>query len=260
MRKFLAAFAVAIAGGLMFASPAKATPTPEPEEEAPYCSTWQMRSIVQDWEDPAAGSVFTKNKATLVKPEGGGTEFATFNADIELASPQTLSVKYTLIGGAKPDAGAVRLFYYTNSGANTLTDTPTKFAAADANEGVLKIEDVEKIGTMGVVYDASNNAGGSAIFEAMTLGNMPIKFKPSACEVEPSPEPTPTPSTSPSASASPTPAATVGTGGVAGGDEPSLPVTGAPTKVAVGVAAALLVVGAALVVLGRRRNVRTETQ
>ena len=180
-----------------FPTAAKATPTPTPE---PYCSTWKMRGATGQYPevtfgDKPADSSFTENRARLTKPSEGvmpGVEFATFNANIDLAAPATLSVDYELVGGAKHDAGAIRMFYYTAQNADTLNDGPTASAIVTSTSGTLTIPDVEVVGTLGLVYDASNDGKGTVIFENMKLGDMPIKFKTSACPTE---EPTTVPPT-----------------------------------------------------------------
>lgn len=79
--------------------------------------------------------------------------------------------------------------------------------------------------------------------------------------VEPSQSVSPSPSVSPSvsvsASASPSASESTGPGGVGGGDEPSLPVTGAPTAVLISGALALLTVGALLFLVTRKRRIWT---
>jgi LPXTG-motif cell wall-anchored protein len=70
-----------------------------------------------------------------------------------------------------------------------------------------------------------------------------------------SPSPSVTPSTTASASASPSTTETsAAPGGVAGGDEPSLPVTGASTSVLISGAAALLAIGGVLLLVTRMRR------
>jgi len=73
-----------------------------------------------------------------------------------------------------------------------------------------------------------------------------------------SPSPSVSPSASMSASASPSASeSSPAPGGVAGGDDPSLPVTGVSVPVLVSGAAALLAIGGVLFVVTRKRRVRT---
>jgi hypothetical protein len=69
-----------------------------------------------------------------------------------------------------------------------------------------------------------------------------------------SPSPFVTPSTTASASASPSATETSEPGGVAGGDEPSLPVTGASLPVVISGALALLAIGGVLLLVTRMRR------
>jgi hypothetical protein len=224
---------------VILAAPGRAATEPEP-----VCATWGLRSIVQEWGQPAEGSeVVNASTVKITKPEGGGTEFAAF--DLEVTAPDAdethVVVHYELGDGAATSAGAVRLFGYADQDANTLTDAPdwTDVAEADSGDLVFTLPAGAELGTLGVVYDASNSAGGHVVFSGMKIGNRPVSF--TAC---PEPEPTPTtPSPEPSASATtPAPVTTQTTAPpVAGG--PSLPVTGVGLPQIIAVGALLLIVG-----------------
>jgi hypothetical protein len=237
---------------------AEATPA-EPE---PVCATWGLRSIVQEWGEAAEGSkVVNAGKVVVTKPEGGGTEFAAFDLDVSAEAETLVSVHYKLSDGAATSAGAVRLFGYADQEANTLTDVPDWKDVAGAEQGnlVLTLPAGSKLGTLGVVYDASNSAGGKVTFTKMTIGDRPVSF--TEC-VEPTPSPsvtTPAPSSSvttpPATDPAATPSATVPP--VAGG--PSLPVTGVGLAEIVTGGILLLIAGAVawLVAPSLRRRKRT---
>jgi hypothetical protein len=262
MRKSFVALAtgMVIAAGTAFVVPGMAQAT---DEDPRFCPTWSLRSIVgTTWQQPADGSgVVDGDTVVLTKPQGGGTEFAAFNVGFT-TEPVDITVHYSLSADADHAAGAVRLFYYQDNDADTLNTAPDGFAAADADSGTLTLTDVTTIGTLGLVYDASNNAGGSVTFTDLKIGNVRVKFKDVCSGQSPSPEPsspTPTPTgASPSASASestsmpPTASETPAPG--AGGDGGDLPVTGVPGPVLAAVATALIIGGGVLLVVARRRR------
>lgn len=196
MKRALATLGVTAVAGLSvlaMASPAEAT------TEKPKCPTWTLRSITSGpgWNDnPADGSgVVDTNSVKITKPEGGGTEFSTKDTGIDLNSNKAnITVKYELKDGASFAAGAVRLFYYHDKNANTLTAAPTDYVAAEANSGTLTLSDVTGyIGTVGLVYDASNSAGGNVVFSDLKVGATPLAFE-DVC-AEPTSPPTTTPPT-----------------------------------------------------------------
>jgi LPXTG-motif cell wall-anchored protein len=232
------------------------------EKPQNVCSTWQLRGVTGTYgseEDPVkfgdkpAGASFNVNTAELVKPTEGnmpGVEFATFDIDYEGAAT-TITADYSLSGGAKVDAGAIRMFYYESNGADTLNDAPKGVATADG-DGVFKIEGVTKIGTLGFAYDASNDSTGKVVVKDVKIGNSKVKFKESGCKVEESPSPqpeSPKPTTPPAVD--PT---TEGPGG--GVDRPELPKTGVSGPQVAGIGGAVLFVGAILFVAARKRRTR----
>lgn len=256
MRKALYLLAgLLVAGATICSSPFNANAATTPE---PVCPTWTLWSIVTEWVDAAEGSeVVDEDTVILVKPEGGGTEFATRNLDLTFDEPVDIEVFYELSDGASYEAGAVRLFYYEEQDADTLEDAPKAYAVAQSGTGKLTIGGVTKVGTVGVVYDASNAAGGKVTFNSLKIGDTEIKFKDVCVEA------TPSPTVSASASATATPSATVTTPAAAQTTEPpagapSLPVTGAPLVAAAILGLGMIVAGAAGIVVARKRRTRYE--
>lgn len=243
-------------GALLIGGPAQAGAA------SPTCPQWNLRSIVDEWGAPAEGSIVTDEQTvTLVKPNGGGTEFATGDAGLNLSGTTSITVDYELNGTASFSAGAVRLFYYHAVDANTVSDAPTDFKAADDNEGTLTLSGVSgHVGTLGLVYDASNSAGGSVTFTNLKIGDIPVAFK-DVCTSSPSPSatsPSATTSPSPSTTAAPTTAAPQPTTTANPTTSPAsggLPVTGDSNGKKVAAAGGLaIVVGAIAVVVARKRR------
>lgn len=205
----VATVAAMVAGGILVAAAGTANAT---ATTPPVCPTWVVRSITGDhttWDaSPVAGSVIVnQHEVKVAKPDAGngGTEASTGDAGIDLTDG-SITVKYELSTNptASFAAGAVRLFYYQATNANTLTDAPTAFVAADATSGTLTISGITgHVGTVGVVYDASNSAGGSVAFSDLTVGDASVWFTKNGCDSSPTPEPT-TPSPTPT-SPEPTP-------------------------------------------------------
>lgn len=230
------------------------------------CPTWTLRSVVNDWGPAADGSaVVDANTVVLTKPVGGGTEFAAMNLNMTFDSPVTIEVDYQLSDGADHAAGAVRLFYYEANNPNTLTDAPTAHIPATSGTGTLTIAGVDKLGTVGLVYDASNAAGGKVTFENLKVSGKLLAFKDVCVEASASATATASPTVTATASATaspsatktatPAPATSVSTSPVA-----SLPVTGSSSKPALIAGIALVVVagGTLLFLAARRRRTRFE--
>jgi hypothetical protein len=266
MKKSLAAVLAMLAGlvaagAVALATPAGATVT----EPGPVCGTWNMRGTSGTYPEiafggaPSGSSVGTYT-ARLVKPTEGtapGVEFAA--KDLEITGPVTIRVGYELGGPASTAAGAVRLFGYEAEGANTITDGPDYKDEATGSEGTLtlSIPAGESVGTLGLVYDSSNDAKGSVTFSGMTAGQRPVRFTecPAATSTG-SPSPSASVSTSasarPSASASASPSKSSSAAPVAGA--PSLPVTGPSMGLLVGLGLMALAAGGGVLLVLRRRK------
>ena len=257
-----------VAAGLV-SLPAQATQT-QPD---PVCATWQMRGATGAY--PAvtfggapAGSSVGASSATLVKPTEGvqpGVEFAAFDLEVQApaGSEILVGVDYATAGGATTAAGAIRLFGYVDQDADTLNDAPDygpAVAGAESGHLVLTIPAGQDLGTLGVVYDASNSSSGSVTFSNMTIGNQPVQF--TECEEpEPTPTATATPTPTPTQTATPgpgstqTPEPTGSAAPVPGG----LPVTGSRPWMFALAGICALACGVLLFALARRRRVTFES-
>lgn len=142
---------------------------------------WDVRQIgtgETSWSPAAAGGIVDADTVELTKPAGDvGTSIETTDLGLAVAAGDTISVSYELLDGATTDAGAVRLFYYDAAGADTLTVAPTGFAAADGS-GTLSLSVAANgtIGTLGLVYDASNTSAGTVRFSGLQVAGTPILF------------------------------------------------------------------------------------
>lgn len=263
----LAAMAALLAAGLVGVAPAQATnhvhasaTQPEPVCEA----TWKMRGATGAYPDvtfggPPPGSTIGDHFAKLVKPAEGvqpGVEFAAFDLEIQAPADNELlvGVDYATDDGATTAAGAIRLFGYAAQDADTLNDAPTYGPAVAASESghlVLTIPAGKTLGTLGMVYDASNSSSGSVTFSDLKIGTRPVLF--TGC---PEPEPTQTAQPEPTGTPEPGGTATPEPSGTAA-PVPTLPITGSSTTlwmVLAGLAA--LGSGVLLFVLSRRRRVQ----
>lgn len=199
-----ALFLVAVVG-MAIAGAGLANATDEKPTTA--CLDWKLRGVTGTYGaenpddgikfgDKPAGSSYNANSATLTKPSEGvmpGVEFATYEAGIEFDTPVTLSAKFTLNGdsAAMTAAGAIRMFYYEDVHADTINDTPT--AKVDVtSDGTFSIPNVNKIGTLGFAYDASNSSKGAVTISDVQAGAVNIKFKGGPCKVEATPTANPT--------------------------------------------------------------------
>lgn len=193
-------------GGLALASPSSAKPATAPV----VCSTWVMRSATGAYPavvfGPApAGSSVAKFSAVLKKPTSGiapGVEFVSKNVPVTVTSATLVKVDYSL-AGASYASGAVRLFGYEDQNANTLLDAPDWQDTATALDGtlVLNVPAGKSIGTLGMVYDASNDAEGTVTFTALKVGAKIFRF--TTCPPVPSHAPSASASASASASHAP---------------------------------------------------------
>lgn len=150
---------------------------------------WQLRQIGPDlvWVDAEESHQVDAHTIVLTKPAGDvGTSAETPNLDLAVETGDVVTVEVSLTDGATAAAGAVRLFVYDHAGANTLTEAPTVFSAA-TGDGTLSlvIPFDGKIGTMGLVYDASNPTTGDAVFSDLEVAGTPISFDPAPRFPEP---------------------------------------------------------------------------
>jgi LPXTG-motif cell wall-anchored protein len=246
-------------------------PTCPPQQEPPVCGTWKARGATGAYPNitfggKPAGTEISATTAKLTKPADGidpGVEFAAADLDVVLDKATKVSVNFELSGGASAAAGAIRMFGYTTKGANTITDGPDFKDEASGNSGTLKFTvPAGKLGTLGLVYDASNNSQGAVTFNNLTIGDRLVKFTPCT-------PPTTTPTTRPTTTAPTTTPTTVptstppsstppvvdpGTGGGDDADSPSLPVTGPTTGIIAAVAVFLIGLGGVAVYASRRKR------
>jgi LPXTG-motif cell wall-anchored protein len=267
----LAGLGLALAAGLVaLAAPAAATET----QNEPVCATWTMRGATGKypavvWGGAPDGSSVTKTSAKLVKPEAAegeeplvdpGVEFVTKGLMIQAPEGDEIhvKVKYELADGASVSAGAVRMFGYAAQNADTLTavDYGNSGGAVATNETggnlVFQIPAGKELGTLAVVYDASNSAKGSVTFSDMEIDGRPVWF--TACP-EPEPTVTATPTAQPTQTATPDPGGTATPEPTeSAAPVPTLPVTGSTPLMFVLAGAFALGSGGLLVTLARRRR------
>lgn len=213
-RTTIVLLAGALAAGFYLGTPDSAGATPA--APAPICADWQARGATGSYPDVTfggkpAGTEISASTAKLTKPASGvapGVEFASFDLGVgPLAQEAIVHVQYATSGGASTSAGAIRMFAYYVKDADTLNDAPDHVDVAQAESGNLlfTVPAGKKIGTLGLVFDASNNTQGAVTFSSMTVGNRPVSFtacpQPSSSSTT---SPTPTaPTTGPSVPASP---------------------------------------------------------
>lgn len=231
---------------------------------------WQVRQIGPGdagWSPAEMSTVVNATELMLVKPDGStGTSAETANLNVD---GDTITVDVELSGGAVPDAGAIRLFAYDTADADTLGAAPTAMVVYDGSgEMTLNVSSfTAPIGTVGLVYDASNDSAGSVTFSNLAVdgdvGSSLISFfahvepEPEVCEfdsslladdpecVEPEDEGTPDPE--PSETSSPESTGTP----AAASDTDTLPDTGAGAWALVIIGAGMVMIGGG-VMLGRR--------
>lgn len=270
MRRIIGPFELALAAliGALVGLVALSVPAQATEQGETVCATWQLRGATGQYPAivfggaPAGSSVESSSSVKLVKPTEGvmpGVEFAAYDVDVEVATETTVSVDYVLGDGAATSAGAVRLFGYSEQDADTINDAPDWQDIAEGDSGTLvfTVPAGSTIGTLGLVYDASNSATGYVRFTDMEIGNRAVSF--TDCP-EPSPTVTASPSASPTVSPSQpgaTPSATTTPPAGSDSDENAggggLPVTGTNVPLLLGAGAGLLI-GGGLLYLGLRRR------
>jgi len=273
IRATLYALGLALAGALAVPAVASAT-----EEPAPVCGTWEIRGATGTYPEiefgpaPEGSEVVDADTVKLTKAPNGGVEFAAFGLGLELEAETTVSVDYALSADASAALGAVRMFGYTSATPNTVEDAPTWSDTAESAEGTLTftVPAGATIGTLGLVYDASNPATGSVTFSGMTVGDRPVSF--TECETPdpdgsqtPDPDGSQTPdpdgSQTPAPGGSETPAPdgsqtpAPGTSTTPPAAAPSLPVTGPGGFILLGSAVALIGAGLGMYLVARRRKV-----
>lgn len=274
---------LAAAGCLTLAGPAHAQDGMYPAAE------WQLRQIGTgdlDWSPAAASVIVDATTLRLTKPDGDtSTSAETANIGLVVTADTEITVDYSLDADADTAAGAVRLFYYDTPDADTLGVAPAGFVAADGSGTMsLPVPAGTAIGTLGLVYDASNSSAGTVTFTDLRVGDTPILFvAPAAPPVEdldcgdfdtqeeaqevldadPS-DPHGLDGDGDGVACEHLPSAGKGGSGDrddsddapgAGGSGDRLPVTGAPAGLLAAGALALLGVGGGLFLLARRRRV-----
>lgn len=213
---------------------------------------WALQQVDGGAFVPAtASTVVDATTVELTKPDGAtGTSMETTDLGLNVAAGQQITVDYEMSAGALPDAGAVRLFWYDAPDSDTMATAPTALVAAGSTNGTLTIDisEAAKVGTLGLVYDASNPSAGTVRFSGLEVAGVPILFEAPT---------TPTPTSEPTTGPEPTepPAAGKGGGASDGGAGGQLPVTGGPVTLIGAGALVLLLVGAGLYLLARRRRV-----
>lgn len=259
MRIRIAVTALAlVAGSMALATPAQAT-----DKASTICGAWKAEGATGKYPDvkfgdKPEGTVITQSTAKLVKPTTGedpGVQFARLGADIKTEGTTKVTVAYELSEDADFVNGAVRLFGYKSKTPNTLNDAPSWQDTATSDAGMLSftVTDGDTIGSLGLVYDASNSAKGSVTFSSLMVGDAKVSFL--AC---PEPQPSESATTKPTVTPKPTttsedpeptaPAPTPGAG------DPTLPVTGPGIGAIFGFAVFLIALGVVSVYGARRKR------
>jgi hypothetical protein len=225
-----------VAGGLTLAvMPVQAAPA----VAKVVCGDWQARGATGAYPavtfggPPAGTEIITKHTAKLVKPASGvqpGVEFAAKNLSITTTAVTGITVSYVPSADASAVSGAIRLFGYEVQNADTLMDAPDFQDVATSETGgtlTLTIPAGKTIGTLGLVYDASNSSAGSVTFSGMMAGNRQVWFTP--CTLPPPSLPaSASASVSASASASASPSSSVSSSASATSSS-SVPVSATPS-------------------------------
>jgi hypothetical protein len=250
MRNAVALSAAALVFGAVAAAATTASASTG-DHAKPICGTWTWKSAVIAYPGdmtsvkPEGSRTDGKYKVVLVKPTevvpaNAGVEFAARNLDI--SGPVTVTVKVDIGSEATADSGAVRMFGYSNAGANTLLDPPTYTTAATGDGNLtFDVPAGSHLRVLGFTYDASNPSKGEVSFSFLKIGKQLVSFK--GC-----PEPTATPTATPTANPTTNPPTAEPTdeptGAPGAGDKPTLPKTGFNAGDAAKLGGGVLLVGA----------------
>src|SRR5690606_5087506 len=144
-------------------------------------SGWVLQQIATGdtgFSPATLSQIVDQDTVALTKPAGDtGTSIETTDLGLAVTAGDTLTVQVSLVGPASTDAGAVRMFVYDHPGADTLTEAPQAvMAAAGSGPLTLTVPFTGTIGTMGLVYDASNSSAGTVEFSNLRLNRTPIWF------------------------------------------------------------------------------------
>lgn len=278
-----------VAGVALAVTPAAHATGKIPGDPPPVCSTWKARGATGAYPNVVFGGKpfgtdISASGAKLTKPLQGvdpGVEFASYDINTgplggtgPSATSTVVKVKFTTMDGASTSSGAVRMFAYYATNANTLTTVPDHYELASGSAGQISfaVPAGKSIGTLGLVYDASNSSKGAILFKDLMIGEKKVRFTrcsvptptstvTSAPVTPPTDKPiTASPSVSPTVSASASSSAPVVPPTTPpAGAEPSLPVTGPGIGVIIGAGVAVIGTGLGLMFLVRRRKVSFES-
>ncbi len=201
---------------------------------------WQLRDATAvGWEDPASQSALVNHLTVdLTKPAGNvGTSYENTNLNLDVKTNDVLRVDVTYLG-ADTSAGAIRMFAYDAPDSDTWSVAPTFGPAIADGSATLEItfSADATIGTVGLVYDASNAGVGTVRFQNLRLlhTNDDESVDPTIVDFHAAP-------------VVPDPVETT--------DSPILPVTGSVNVGTLALAGGLTVAGGiVLLLLNRRRN------
>ena len=138
-------------------------------------------AVTQVWEKHGTGTVTVVNTSGVKLTKASADQFASLEAadlGVVVHEGDTVTVDYALMSGADFAAGAVRLFVYDKANADTMTEAPKAFVAAESTSGTLSIEVGFNgvLGTAGLVYDSSNASVGTVSFSDMKVEGKAVDF------------------------------------------------------------------------------------
>lgn len=182
-----------------FGFPLAVSATPSYPDAHYAWADWKLRDNQNGtWLSGVAYSTLSPLTVNLRRPEayaapaGGphyGASLENDNLNLDVAEGCSLNIDYTLLDGASPAAGAIRMFYYDTPYADTNNVAPTEFVAVPADSpatGTLSItfSGLGFIGAFGLVYDSSNGGGDSGIVSFTNLhlscaeeSDLPVVFE-----------------------------------------------------------------------------------